>query len=98
MEPARGSGWRAVGIDMEQPHAVDSGDPCPIHALPDASAWETLSEIGVDERVETINKIAFMNLNKRTGGRGVANWSAVQTAAHGDSEFIHEQLAIYDAE
>lgn len=56
-----------------------------IHALPDASAWETLSEIGVDERVETINKIAFMNLNKRTGGRGVANWSAVQTAAHGDS-------------
>ena len=68
-----------------------------IHALPEELPWRKLSEIGVDERVESLNKIAFMNLNKRTGGGGVANMEVIKAAVHGDREFVQEQIGIYDA-
>ncbi|MDE0270783.1 MAG: hypothetical protein OXP11_06205 [Gammaproteobacteria bacterium] len=68
-----------------------------IHALPEELSWECLSDINRDKRVNELGKIAFMNLNKRTDGTGVANVTAIKEAAEKDSGFIREQIAIYDA-
>ncbi len=68
-----------------------------IHEFPDELSWESLSEIRREERVETLNKIAFMNLNKRTGGTGTANWKAIKDAVREDECFIRKQIAIYSA-
>ena len=68
-----------------------------IHALPEELPWESLSKIGREERVETLNKIAFMNLNKRTGGTGTANREAIEAAVQEDEGFIRKQIAIYGA-
>ena len=69
-----------------------------IHALPESLPWACLSEICVHKRVETLNKIAFMNVNKRPGGTGVANMEAISAAAEKDSDFIRAQIAIYHAD
>ena len=69
-----------------------------IHALPEAMPWRKLSPIDENRRVETLKKIAFMNLNKRPGGTGVANMEAIEAAVEKDGDFIREQLGIYGAD
>lgn len=69
-----------------------------IHALPDELPWECLSKnFKSEERAATLKKIAFMNLNKRTGGTGTANWEAIKAAVKEDEDLIREQFAIYGA-
>ncbi|MYF10807.1 MAG: hypothetical protein F4229_07455 [Gammaproteobacteria bacterium] len=68
-----------------------------IHALPEELSWkDCLSPIGKDARVKELGKIAFMNLNKRTGGTGVANITKIREAVEKDKCFIREQVEIYD--
>lgn len=68
-----------------------------IHALPDELPWERLSWIDKGMRLETLDKIAFMNLNKRTGGTGTANSEKIEAVVENDKDFIHKQIAIYRA-
>ena len=69
-----------------------------IHALPQDLSWGRLSKnFEKAERAKTLSQIAFMNLNKRTGGTGTANWEAIKDAVNTDEDFIREQIAIYRA-
>lgn len=69
-----------------------------IHGLPKEPSWGSLSKsFEKAERAETLSQIAFMNLNKRTGGTGTANWEAIKDAVNTDEDFIREQIAIYRA-
>ncbi len=70
-----------------------------IHALPNELSWGCLSKkFEPAERAETLDKIAFMNLNKRRGGIGTANLSNVKAAVEEDeNDIIRKQIAIYGA-